>query len=151
MQVFSKFTWYPSPVIHVQNLSNCCRHNFNQSILRSFLNLIFGGGFFSIQPNCASASMLLRQTVSGISRLFVKDLMWFHEFFSSKFLAYSLDIRFRSGFLHALHFQCQTAAGICLTCQFDIFLNLIFFSIQPNCASASMLLRQTVSGISRLL
>ena len=36
--------------LHIQNLSNRCRHKFNQSISRIFLNLIFGGFFFLSSP-----------------------------------------------------------------------------------------------------
>ena len=36
----------------IQNLSNCCWHNYDASISRVFLKLIFGG-FFPIWPNCA--------------------------------------------------------------------------------------------------
>ena len=38
---FSRFTWFPFPVI--RNLPNCCKRKYDPSISRTFLNLIFGG------------------------------------------------------------------------------------------------------------
>ena len=40
------------PALHIQNLSNLCKHKYDPSISRVFFcNLVFGG-FFVIWPNC---------------------------------------------------------------------------------------------------
>ena len=45
IQVFENFHnfRFRLPVLHIQNLSNRCRHNYDPSISQLFLNLIFGG------------------------------------------------------------------------------------------------------------
>ena len=79
----NKFTWsdftnfskqvqqIPFPVVaspHIENLSNCCRHKYDQSISRIFKNLIFGM-FLTFSPNTSDQAVLFSAAKSPRSSL----------------------------------------------------------------------------------
>ena len=41
-----RFRWLNA--LHIQNLSNCCKHNYDQLILRIFLFILFLAGFWEL-------------------------------------------------------------------------------------------------------